>query len=232
MPTGMSPHGECVARDVTASCRAARRGSSSPRWSSPCEASIAAWSRFSGGVRIRPQNTGVIAGPATDKLPVHPLAGARAGCADRPARACGAVLAGEIAHDRVRFPQRKPSSSSRVGTSAVRVHRQIGAAPCSCRTCRRYRCARAQAHLADRPHHLLHVGRGVAPPDFQHCVSSAALLSSSCPACAGIHVLIAHTTDVDGRDKPGHDAGALTSAHQSSRRASSGSMIGMPSRIG
>ena len=28
--------------------------------------SIAVWSRFSGGVRIRPQNTGVIAGPITE----------------------------------------------------------------------------------------------------------------------------------------------------------------------
>ena len=28
--------------------------------------SIAVWSRFSGGVRIRPQNTGVIAGPMTE----------------------------------------------------------------------------------------------------------------------------------------------------------------------
>ena len=44
-----------------------------------CEALIAARSRFSGGVRIRPQNAGVIAGPTTDNCQsIHWLASARA----------------------------------------------------------------------------------------------------------------------------------------------------------
>ena len=32
-----------------------------------------------------------------------------------------------------------------------------------------------QLHLADRPHHLLHVGRGVAPPDLQHGLAPPSL---------------------------------------------------------
>ena len=43
-----------------------------------CEVLIAAMSRFSSGVRIRPQNAGVIAGPTTDNCQsIHWLASAR-----------------------------------------------------------------------------------------------------------------------------------------------------------
>jgi hypothetical protein len=47
----------------------------------------------------------------------------------------------------------------------------------------------------------------------------------------GIHVFLPFSgdEDVDGRDEPGHCGGTTT---HSIFRASSGSMIGMPSRIG
>ena len=71
--------GEGVAGDDRRSCRDGRRGSSSPSVVFCCEVAIAAMSRFSGGVRIRPQNAAKIAGPATGSCQsIHWLARARA----------------------------------------------------------------------------------------------------------------------------------------------------------
>ena len=91
-----------------------------------CEALIAAMSRLSSGVRIRPQKAGVIAGPTTDNCQsIHWLARARCLRVLRLQRAALVVLAGEIAHDGIRFPQQEAVFFLQRRHQAVRVHRQI-----------------------------------------------------------------------------------------------------------
>src|ERR1700741_5103849 len=99
-------------------------------------ASIAAWSRFSGGVRISPQNTGVSGGCATVSCQSIQLlararergsAGSRLPAPDFAARERPLAVGfrREVGHDALRFPQEEAVLFGR-RHQAVGVHGEIG----------------------------------------------------------------------------------------------------------
>ena len=80
------------------------------------------------------------------QLPVHPLAGERALLGVlRFQHAALVVLAGEIAHDGIGFPQQEAVFLLERRHEAVRDSSRDRTGPWSCRTRRRHRCARAGA---------------------------------------------------------------------------------------
>jgi hypothetical protein len=79
----------------------------------------------------------------------------------------GAVFCREVAHDRVRFPQQESVLFER-RHQAVGVHGEIGGLFVLAEGAADVDALVRQLELADRPHHLLHVDRGVSPPDFDH----------------------------------------------------------------
>src|SRR5581483_8554957 len=93
-----------------------------------------------------------------------------------------------------------------------------------------------ELELADRPHRLLHVGRRVAAPDFDHSFTPSLRVSSilSWPGLSRPSRLVrhgfAHLSEIAG-PSPAMTNKVCGQVH-SSLRASSGSMMGMPSRIG
>ena len=101
------------------------------------------------------------------ELPVHPAAGAGAGAQILGLERAGAVFRGEIAHDRVRFPEDEIILFER-GHEPVGIHRQIGGLVVLAEWPADIDPLIRDAELADGPHHLLHVDRGIPPPDFEH----------------------------------------------------------------
>jgi hypothetical protein len=85
----------------------------------------------------------------------------------------GAVLGGEMAHDRVRLPQQEAVLFFQRRHQPVGVHRQIGWLPILAERPADIDALVRQPDLADRPHHLLDVCRGFAAPDLDHDFSSA-----------------------------------------------------------
>ena len=101
------------------------------------------------------------------ELPVHPAAGPRARARIGGLEFAGAVFRREVAHDRVRFPQQEAVLFER-RHQAVGVHGEIGGLLVLAEGAADVDALVRQLELADRPHHLLHVDRGVSPPDFDH----------------------------------------------------------------
>ena len=103
------------------------------------------------------------------ELPIHPLAGERALLGIlRFQHAVLVVLAGEIAHDRIGFPQQEAVCFLQRRHQAVRVHREIRRLLVLAERAADVDAGVFKPELADRPHRLLHVGRSVAAPDFDH----------------------------------------------------------------
>jgi hypothetical protein len=101
------------------------------------------------------------------ELPVHPTAGPRTRARIGGLELAGAVFRREVAHDRVRFPQQEAVLFER-RHQAVGVHGEIGGFLVLAEGAADVDALVRQLELADRPHHLLHVDRGVSPPDFDH----------------------------------------------------------------
>ena len=106
-------------------------------------------------------------GPDHGELPVHPLAGERARLPVGRLELSRAVARGEIANDAVGFPQREIAVLQR-GHQAIGIEREIGRLLIAAEFPADVDALVLEPELTDRPHHLLHVGRGVAPPNFQH----------------------------------------------------------------
>src|SRR5262249_10374611 len=137
----------------------------------------------------------------------------------------------------IRFPQQEFILLQR-RHQAVRVHRQICGLVVLAERTANIDALVWQAELANRPHHLLHVDGRVSPPDFNHRYTlglfvrvpadsaSNANLPRRYPACAPGEGTMSSLARLRSAKK------ITTAARQSRRRASSGSMIGMPPRIG
>src|SRR5262249_529348 len=117
---------------------------------------------------------------------------------------------------------------------AVRVHRQVGGLLVLAERPADVDALVRKPHLADRPHHLLYVRRRGAAPDLHvvppgqcHCDACAARRSNLNPPVGAR--LAEFTLGLAEGETRGL---AMTVKVYSSRRASSGSMMGMPSRIG
>ena len=109
--------------------------------------------------------------------PVHPLAGAGALLRVRGLQRAGAVLGGEIAHDRVRFPQHEAVVLLERRHQRVRIHRQVERLLGAAERAADVDALVREVELADRPHHLLHVDGRVPPPDLQHCCLLARVMA-------------------------------------------------------
>ena len=82
-------------------------------------------SRFSDGVRINPQNIGLIAGAATESCQSIQLLARGARSQIRRLQASSAVSCREIAHDRIGFPQHKSVLFQR-GDETIGIHSEVG----------------------------------------------------------------------------------------------------------
>ena len=138
--------------------RAGRRGSSSRRWSS-------ARRRYERSLLGRRADQAPER--AVDRGPDHRAASPSSGWRWRARAQVGGLerarrIRSQVAHHRVRFPEEIVLLQRR-RHQAVRIHRRVRRARCSCRTIRRCRCARAAGRLAHRPHRLLDVDRRIAP---------------------------------------------------------------------
>jgi hypothetical protein len=93
------------------------------------------------------------------QLPIHPLAGecALSGVL-RLEHACLVVLAGEIAHDGIGFPQQEAVFFFQRRHEAVRVHCEIRRFLVLAERAADVDACVLEPELADRPHRLLHVG--------------------------------------------------------------------------
>src|SRR5262249_21823830 len=130
-------------------------------------ASIAAGSRFSGGVRMSPQNTRVSGGCATVSCQsIQLLAHARE-CASAGSSLAAPDFGARERTVEVRFPNREAASSSG-GPRPLGVMAEICGLLVLAEGAADVDALVRQLELAHRPHHLLHVDRGVAPPDFDH----------------------------------------------------------------
>src|SRR5262249_42015938 len=101
------------------------------------------------------------------ELPVHPTAGPRTRARISGLELAGAVFRREVAHDRVRFPQQEAVLFER-RHQAVGIHGEVGGLLVLAERTADVDALVRPPELADRPHHLLHVDRGVAPPDLDH----------------------------------------------------------------
>ena len=127
------------------------------------------------------------------ELPVHPLMGEAALLQVLRLEHAGLVmLGGEIADDRVGFPQDEAVGFLQRRHQAVRIHREVGRLPCSCRRRRRHRCACVRAAVRRRAHIAFCTLDDVLRPQILIiAVSFPELLS--CPGCSkrwrmsGIH---------------------------------------------
>jgi hypothetical protein len=89
-----------------------------------------------------------------------------------------AMLGGEIAHDRIRLPQREAVFLLQRRHQRIGVHREIERLLGAAERAADVDALTWQLQFADRPHRLLHVGRRVAPPHLEHLV-----LPFGCPYC-------------------------------------------------
>src|SRR5262245_56595734 len=171
------------------------------------------------------------------ELPVHPAVGARTRAQIGGFEVAGAVFRREVAHDGIRFPQQEFILLQR-RHQAVRVHRQICGLVVLAERTANIDALVWEAELANRPHHLLHVDGSVSPPDFDHRYTLGSFVRVPIgsvstpkpprryPACALGEGTMLSLARLRSAKK------ITTRGRQSSRRASSGSMIGMPPRIG
>src|SRR5262249_27489201 len=137
----------------------------------------------------------------------------------------GAVLGGQVAHDGVRFPQNESVVFLQGRHQAIGVHRQIVRLLVAAERAADVEPLMRYAKLADRPHYFLHIDGIVAAQDFQHDDSPVSVMPG---LGSGIHAFAMFKTWMAGTSP----AMTRKDKTQSSLRASSGNMIGMPSRIG
>src|SRR4029453_3712593 len=117
-------------------------------------------------------------------------------------------LAGKVAHDRIRFPQMETIFFLKRGDEPIRIHRKVSGLPVLSKRPANIDALVFKLELAHCPHGFLHVGGCFPAPDLDHRSFS-------------FHYHAHSLSDRSNR----HEI-------QSSRRASSGSMIGIPSRTG
>src|SRR6266516_3944271 len=101
------------------------------------------------------------------ELPVHPLAGERARLPVSGLELADTIARGKIADDGIGFPHRKIAVLQR-GHQPVGIHSKIGRLLVAAEFSADVDALVLEPELADRPHHLLNVRRGIAPPNFQH----------------------------------------------------------------
>src|ERR1700722_4724895 len=129
--------------------------------------SIAFGSRFPGGVRIHPPEYRRDGGAEHRELPVHPFARQRAGAQIGRLERAGAELGGEVADDRIGFPQHE-SVLVQGGNEAVGIHREISRLPVLAERAADVDALVGKAEFADCGHRLLDIGRCVSSPYLEH----------------------------------------------------------------
>jgi hypothetical protein len=94
------------------------------------------------------------------------------------------VLASEIAHDRIRLPQKEAILLLERRYEAIWIHRKIRCFLVLAERAADINALMLNLELADRPHRLLHIRRCIAAPDFDHSILSLTRVLMSSPGQA------------------------------------------------